>query len=83
MNLCGGSMGKLYEDRELFRARRAIYDAGFFKGVEEKASACLKGIFPEGGGVIVEAGCGEGSFLSYGRKIPKINISAWIYQRVQ
>ena len=65
VNLCGGSMGKLYEDRELFRARRAIYDAGFFKGVEEKASACLKGIFPEGGGVIVEAGCGEGSFLSF------------------
>ena len=65
VNFCGGSMGKLYENKELFRARRNIYDAGFFRGVEELTSTCLKELFPEGGRVIVEAGCGEGSFLSF------------------
>jgi len=65
VNFCGGSMGKLYEDKELFRARRNIYGAGFFKGVEEQVSVCLKELFPEDDGVIVEAGCGEGSLLSF------------------
>lgn len=65
VNFCGGFMGKLYENKELFRARRNIYDAGFFEGVEKAVSASLKELFPQGGRVIVEAGCGEGSFLSF------------------
>lgn len=64
VNFCGGSMGKLYEKKELFRARRNVYEAGFFNGVEEAAGACLRELFPGGGAVVVEAGCGEGSFLS-------------------
>lgn len=65
VNFCGGSMGKLYENKELFRARRNIYEAGFFKGVEEAVREGLKELFPEGGGTVVEAGCGEGSLLSF------------------
>lgn len=64
VNLCGGSMGKLYEQKELFQARRNVYEAGFFRGVEEAAGALLKELFPGNGAVVVEAGCGEGSFLS-------------------
>ena len=65
VNFCSGSMGKLYENKELFRARRNIYDAGFFAGVEKAVSAGLKELFPEGDRTVVEAGCGEGSLLSY------------------
>lgn len=64
VNFCGGATGRLYENKELFRARRNIYDAGFFRGVEEQAGIFLRTLFPEGGAVVVEAGCGEGSFLS-------------------
>lgn len=65
VNFCGGSMGKLYEDKELFRARRNIYEAGFFRGVEDAVRESLKALFPQEDGVIVEAGCGEGSLLSF------------------
>lgn len=65
VNFCGGSMGKLYGKKELFRARRKIYEAGFFEGVEKAVSAGLKELFPEGGRTILEAGCGEGSLLSF------------------
>ena len=65
VNFCGGSMGKLYEDKELFRARRNIYEAGFFRGVEEAVSGSLKELLNKEGSVIAEAGCGEGSLLSF------------------
>lgn len=65
VNFCSGSMGKLYENKELFKARRNIYEAGFFEGVERVVSDSLKELFPESDRTIVEAGCGEGSFLSF------------------
>lgn len=48
----------LYEDKALFQARRAVYEAGFFGGVV----AALQKALPNG--PWLDAGCGEGSLVA-------------------
>lgn len=58
VNLLRRPPDTLYEDKALFAARRAVYAAGFFDPVAEAVRAAL----PEG--LVLDAGCGEGSMLA-------------------
>lgn len=57
VNLLRHRPDTLYEDKTLFAARRAVYEAGFFDPVARAIRAAL----PQG--VVLDAGCGEGSML--------------------
>ncbi len=46
-------------DRQLFEARRAVFEAGFYDPVLEALTAILKSLDP---GAMLDAGCGEGFY---------------------
>jgi 23S rRNA (guanine745-N1)-methyltransferase len=48
--------------RDLFDARRAVFDAGFYRPVAEAVKTLLAPLIPE---TLLDAGCGEGYYLSY------------------
>lgn len=58
VNLLLKKPDNLYEDKALFAARRAVYEAGFFDPVVQAVAKRL------GAGVLLDAGCGEGSLLT-------------------
>jgi 23S rRNA (guanine745-N1)-methyltransferase len=58
VNLLRRKPDTLYENRALFAARRAVYEAGFFDPLLEVLAAMLPG------GALLDAGCGEGSLLN-------------------
>ena len=45
VNLCDGSLGKIYENKELFAARRAVYNAGFFLELENNLETINKNTY--------------------------------------
>lgn len=59
VNLLTKKPDNLYEDKALFQARRAVYEAGFFGQVVEAVEAALPAQ-----GLLLDAGCGEGSLLA-------------------
>jgi len=59
LNLLRRKPDTLYEDKSLFLARRAVYEAGFFAPLAEAIAGRLSGA------VVLDAGCGEGSLLAY------------------
>lgn len=58
VNLLLKKPDNLYEDKALFQARRAVYDAGFFDGMVDAVAPHVAGR------VLLDAGCGEGSLLA-------------------
>ena len=58
VNLLRKKPDTLYEDRALFMARRAVYEAGFFMPLVEAIGERLPC------GKLLDAGCGEGSLLA-------------------
>lgn len=56
--LAGQKSTTVYENKNLFLARRAVYNTGFFQPIVN----AIDGMLPEGGRVL-DAGCGEGSLL--------------------
>lgn len=58
VNLLARQTSGLYGDQALFMARRAVYEAGFFHPVMYAIREMT-----QGGGVMLDAGCGEGSLL--------------------
>lgn len=58
VNLLRKKPDTLYEDKALFQARRAVYEAGFFDGMVEAVEKRLRE------GILLDAGCGEGSLLT-------------------
>ncbi|MDR0928494.1 MAG: methyltransferase domain-containing protein [Oscillospiraceae bacterium] len=58
VNLLRRKPDTLYENKALFAARRAVYEAGFF----DPMLAALADWLP--GGELLDAGCGEGSLLN-------------------
>lgn len=65
LNLLGGRKDKLY-GIELFRARRKIFESGFFDKLIDETAAVISGSSISGRDLrIVDAGCGEGSFLKF------------------
>lgn len=57
VNLLTRRPDTLYEDKALFQARRAVYEAGFFDPVAD----ALRGFARPG--TLLDAGCGEGGML--------------------
>ncbi|MDR0897021.1 MAG: methyltransferase domain-containing protein [Oscillospiraceae bacterium] len=58
VNLLRRKPDTLYENKALFAARRAVYQAGFFDPMIGALAAMLSG------GALLDAGCGEGSLLA-------------------
>lgn len=58
VNLLRKKPENIYEDKALFLARRRVYEAGFFDPVMR----AIDGVLP--GGILLDAGCGEGSLLA-------------------
>jgi 23S rRNA (guanine745-N1)-methyltransferase len=58
VNLLRRKPDTLYENRALFAARRAVYEAGFFDPMLQALAEWLPG------GALLDAGCGEGSLLN-------------------
>lgn len=52
----------IYEDKELFAARRQMYKLGFFDPVVDQITSLLRQ-YAAPDSLVVEAGCGEGSLL--------------------
>ncbi len=48
-------------DKDLFDARRAVFDAGFYRPVADAVKTLLAPLNPE---TLLDAGCGEGYYLS-------------------
>lgn len=60
VNLLRKKPDTLYEHKALFQARRTVYQASFFAPVEQ----ALRTMLPQTGGILLDAGCGEGSLLA-------------------
>ena len=50
-------------DRRLFEARSAVFAAGFYREAAERIAKLLEPVLPDTGGMVLDAGCGEGYYL--------------------
>jgi len=57
----GGPSG---DSPEMLQARRIVFDAGHFEPVMATVAAHVAAALPEEGGEVLDAGCGEGGYLS-------------------
>ena len=65
--LRGGGSGANAEmyDRRLFEARGAVFAAGFYREVAERVAQLLEPVLLGTGGMVLDAGCGEGYYLRF------------------
>lgn len=66
VNFFGGNAQKMYRNsKELFKARRIIYEAGFFGGLQERMENLFHDLVSGEKKKILEIGCGEGTVSSF------------------